>query len=59
MSWRGESARDVGWGDWEAQEARSARQAAPSGACYSHHFHSDGRGGGVCRCGETVGADEL
>lgn len=59
MDWRHETARDVGWGNWEQQEARTARQSTPSGSCYSHRFHPDGRGGGVCRCSETVGADEL
>jgi hypothetical protein len=42
----------------EREEARYARQFA-DGPCYRHSFHSDGRGGGVCECGDTLSADEL
>lgn len=59
VDWRNETARDVGWGNWEQQEARSARRSTPAGTCYQHSLHLDGRGGGVCRCGETVGPEEL
>lgn len=57
--WRNESAADVGWGNWEAEERRDARRAAPGGSCYRHRFAPDGRGGGRCACGETLSPEEL
>jgi hypothetical protein len=44
----------------EREEARDAQRfASPFTSCYQHRFVSDGRGGGVCVCGDTIGADEL
>ena len=56
--WRNETAADVGWGNYEQQEERDARRSTPTGPCYLHHFQPC-NGGGTCRCGETVGAEEL
>ena len=44
--------------EWEGEEARDAQRFA-AGPCYRHDFHSDGHGGGVCECGETLSRDEL
>ena len=57
--WRNETAADVGFGNWEAEEARGARVVDVGAPCYQHHMVPDGRGGGRCACGETVSADEL
>lgn len=43
---------------WEREEARDARRYATA-ACYQHHYHPNGRGGGVCDCGDTISKDEL
>lgn len=60
--WRRETAADVGWGNWEAQEARDAERAGGFTSCQpgKHRMISDRHGGGVCvNCGDTVSAGEL
>lgn len=62
MNWRNETARDVGWGNWERDEARAAERAGGFGPCLpgQHRMARDGSGGGVCTyCDFTVSADEL
>lgn len=60
--WRRETARDVGWGDWERQEAAAAERHMKIVSCPpgKHHMVSDRHGGGNCmHCGATVTADEI
>lgn len=47
--------------EWEREEWRSALQAdrGAGASCYRHNFQPDGRGGGVCQCGETLSPEEL
>lgn len=44
-----------------AAEREEARDAArhQNGPCYRHNMRPDGHGGGTCRCGETVGPEEI
>lgn len=60
-NWRNETARDVGYGDWEGEESRAASYGTHPGPCAQgqHRMRSDGHGGGRCACGATVGAEEL
>ena len=46
-----------GYPNYEIEESRDAARYATG--CYRHDFHPDKRGGGVCQCGETIGAEEL
>lgn len=45
----------------ERQERQAALRHTPPGFCPPghHDMRPDGRGGGVCECGETVDRDEL
>jgi len=59
--WRRETVRDVGWGDWEREEAKAAQRYARGGCGPGQHrMARDGAGGGVCiDCDFTITADEL
>ena len=60
--WRRETAADVGWGNWEAQEAKSAERDTEYITCPPGHHRmvSDGCGGGICSyCGETINKGEI
>lgn len=43
----------------EREEARDAARFAPPYSCQRHNYQPNGRGGGDCQCGDSIGADEL
>ena len=48
-----------GYPPWENDEHRAALRHNDTTPCYRHDMRPDGKGGGVCRCGETIRRDDL
>ena len=57
-NWRNEYAEINEMYAAEREEARDAARYE-DGPCYHHNMRPNRHGGGTCRCGETVGPEEL